>query len=300
MLDQRVTERRAKRMYNIEQHANIKNPDSVPTRFVDLSRSKASQPGRRGGLIVPALAVVKAPELETASLLTAEALSLPIERLHPDFDAYTVDVRKLLDYHPHWREEIMEVAREAELATIERGAVATAMDPQDFDTHYQPTNTVGIREKLPWLEEYFAGPFQLLAQRAAKDPSLKLGKGKSALNVNYFQQEDYVGKKKISYEMHWDRNPVTALLFLITYAEKDGGALTLYEGRDAKNRPIGQKIRVQPEAGKLVIFNGNKHPHEVSIVTTGQPRGVVPGDYFTPTWQEVNDVQHDEQVGVNV
>jgi hypothetical protein len=241
---------------------------------------------------------VSVPRFEVASALTAEALSLPIRRLHPRFNAYEVDVHKLLDFHPNWYEEVKEVAATAPIFTIKGGSVETSMVPLGFDTIYQPTRAKGINDNLPWLAEYFRGPFQLLVQRATGDPTLQLGEGNATLNINYFKQEDFIGKQKIGYEMHVDRNPITAILFLTTLDDKEGGKLVLREGRDENNKAIGSSLSIRPEAGKLIIFDGNTHPHEVTVITSNQARMAVPGDYFSARIPEVHDLRHDQLLGV--
>jgi hypothetical protein len=247
----------------------------------------------RRGLVVP--------RMEAYDELTAEALGLPIRRLHPDFAVWSVDVRTLLAKQPFWQEEIMGVGRQAKRKKIIGGEPFNSMAPDGFVTWYQPTTTNKVKEALPWLVDYFNGPFRLLAQLASGDNSLTLGRGPATLNINYSKTEDYVKDRKVSYELHWDRNDITAALFATDMEEGEGGGLRFHERRDIKtNTAHGRTLTVRPRAGMLLIFKGS-HPHEGLIATTNKPRGLVPGDFFSEDRPEIisfENTMHDRQIGV--
>lgn len=260
---------------------------------------------RAAGLVVETNRLV-VPKLEAATRLTAEAIRLPIKQIDPRFRVYEVDVRKLFEFghselgHPQdWRGAISDVAAAAPIKVIKGGIAPGSMAEVGFDTIYQPTNTTKIDERLSWLAEYFRGPFQLLVRRAAHDPTLTLGEGNASLNINYFKQEDLVGNQTVGYEQHYDRNKYTAILCGVTLGEHEGGELVLREGRVGK-RAIGAELRIRPEAGKLIIFAGNEHPHEVSTITSNQARIMIPGDYFTAAHpeSEILDPAADRAYGV--
>ncbi len=206
----------------------------------------------------------------------------------------SIDLRPILNkHHPLWRGELLEVAREQSLAKIVGGFDPTSMAPDDTVTYYQPTTNGVIKERLPWMHSLFEQEIRYLAERLTGDKTMHLGKGNSALNINYTSEGPY--------EMHTDRNQITALLGLTNVPDSKGGELVVHQGRDERtNRAYGQNFKLRPQAGILYFFNGLEHPHEVTAYFGKEPRGVMPGDYYNDQVPEVDSPWFDKGIGFKV
>jgi hypothetical protein len=216
---------------------------------------------------------------------------LEIHRINPYVMA--VDLRPALDAHrPLWRSELTSIAKEAEPKPIVGGTIDTSMAPSDHVTYYQPTGGVKIKEELPWFYNLFRNDIRLLATKITGDPSLYLGEDlASSLNINLLREGDY--------ELHTDRDPLTAVLGLRTLEHGEGGDLVLYERRNRlTNSPEGKSFALKPIAGIVYFFNGRKHPHEVTELTTEKPRLVAAGDFYSDAIPEEIDPEFNRKIGV--
>jgi len=203
-----------------------------------------------------------------------------------------VDLRSMLsDVHPNWQGELLEVARQQPDKLIIPGFDDTSLvEPDKAPTFYKPTRQGVIKEDLKWFHSLFEHEIRFLAERLMKDPSMRLGVDESALNMNYTSEGPY--------ELHIDRNPLTALLGVTDVKEGEGGELTVHEKRDEFGRPAGNKFKIRPQAGVLYFFMGRKHPHEVTPYMGSSPRVVMPGDYYSESVPEVIDTSFNEKIGL--
>ena len=142
--------------------------------------------------------------------------------------------------------------------------------------HYSVIDGRQIRDKLSAIWDLYNGPVQVLMSDLAGEAMLPLANVRAGVNVNIMPP----GKSE--YRWHYDRAPVTAVLYL---NEVDGGETELYPGlrillpdrrwgrtqrmldRAVGMRPIrswrSEKVQVAPEAGRLVAMAANRCWHSV-------------------------------------
>ncbi|MQY22301.1 2OG-Fe(II) oxygenase [Nocardia macrotermitis] len=176
----------------------------------------------------------------------------------------TVDVLDLLpqDWSTHVDRVCEQWSRRSEL----HGGTSTSLEPLGTVIDYRLLTGDDIAEHLPWLFELHRTSFHRIAEEISGmslDPDNAVT---SAVNVNIL---DPGGD---GYEWHLDSNPVTALLFLSTHTEEDGGRLEL---RPTDREPLS----VTPCAGTLAVFDARRCPHRVSPPTQGL-RISAPMNYF--------------------
>jgi hypothetical protein len=239
-------------------------------------------------LIVQKERGIRTPHLEV--LTHPEVMYLPIETINPF--AKAVDLRPLLDEHyPGWLGQVTEVAKGAPDKAIVGGTVNTSMAASDHTTYYQPTTGDIIAKELPWFHQLFAREVRHLATRVTGDPTMYLGKDVSSFNMNLLREGDY--------ELHVDRDPLTALLGLTTIAHGEGGELVLHERRNPlTNRPEGESHAIKIVTGIVYLFNGLRHPHEVTELAPKTSRLVAAADYYTDSIPEVVDPAFNAGIGV--
>ncbi len=142
-----------------------------------------------------------------------------------------------------------------------------------------------IRDELTDIWALYGGPVKELVSELAGEAMFPLDNVRAGVNVNIMPP----GKSE--YRWHYDRAPVTAVLYL---NEVEGGETELYPGlrlllpdqRWAKtqrllDRVVGmgpmrswrsEKERVAPEPGRLVAMAANRTWHSVTGVEGGHDR----------------------------
>ncbi|MGH2581350.1 MAG: 2OG-Fe(II) oxygenase [Anaerolineales bacterium] len=149
---------------------------------------------------------------------------------------------------------------------------------------YSVINGEQIRKHLPELQERYTGEFLALVNRMAGEKLEPLANLKSGVNVNILPS----GRSE--YRWHYDRNYVTAILYL---NEVQGGDTEMYPNyRILLGNPssrlqkildgilnflplravLRNKVSVSPKAGRLVVMQGSRSWHSVSPVTGVQDR----------------------------
>ena len=143
---------------------------------------------------------------------------------------------------------------------------------------YAVIDGMRVREHFPQVS-LLAGELNKLANSLSEQPLVPLADERVAININ-------ITTKGGAYRWHYDRNAVTAILYLNSV---DGGETECYPNfrvtmpggiasvlqrlsdRILQTRRLrklsGRKIMVSPEAGKLLVMRGNKCLHSVLPVT---------------------------------
>ncbi|GMQ84759.1 MAG: hypothetical protein BMS9Abin07_0323 [Acidimicrobiia bacterium] len=159
-----------------------------------------------------------------------------------------------------------------ELPEIHREAKGRALRYSVIDGHQ-------VRERLPDIWDLYTGPVQDLMSEVAGEKMFPLGNVRAGVNVNIMPPA------KSEYRWHYDRAPVTAVLYL---NEVEGGETELYPGlrvllsdqrraraqrlldRVVSSPPVrsmrATKVVVSPKAGRLVAMAGNRCWHSVGGV----------------------------------
>jgi hypothetical protein len=142
-----------------------------------------------------------------------------------------------------------------------------------------------IREELSDIWALYTGPVQEMVNELAGEAVFPLDNLRAGVNVNIMPP----GKSE--YRWHYDRAPVTAVLYL---NEVEGGETELYPGlrilipdqrwartqrlldRAVATGPIrtlrSEKAQVSPQQGRLVAMAANRCWHSVSGVEGGRDR----------------------------
>jgi len=130
-------------------------------------------------------------------------------------------------------EEITRYVKDRELPIIQRACGSR-------DLRYSVIDGDAIAESFPEIASLYAA-------RLGGDV-IALASRRVAINVNITHPGG-------EYRWHYDRNPLTALLYL---NEVEGGEIEIYPG-----------YRIEPQPGRLVIMNGNRCLHSVRRVARG-------------------------------
>ncbi|MEU2540298.1 2OG-Fe(II) oxygenase [Streptomyces iakyrus] len=174
-----------------------------------------------------------------------------------------VDVSELL---PHdWRTDIKKCVDQASVKSVLRGGEAGSLEPPGTEIHYRLIDGEAVTAKLPWLRALYEGAFVRLAEGASGRPLEIDSSRRSAVNINILPAGGG------GYEWHCDTNPVTAVLFLTSHADGQGGTLEMI-GRER------HVWRIQPLAGYVAFFDARNCPHRVIPAST--PRISAPMNFY--------------------
>lgn len=183
---------------------------------------------------------------------------------------------------PGWSESILEFAQNN---FVERRIFSSSVTSRELSQTSKVTIKVvdGLKIKagLPWLFQDYGGLFYDLA-RESFGPEILLGRNeRSIINLNI--QSD----RNMHYECHVDTCALQGVLYATTH--KKGGALVISKDTDAFGIDAisSNSVRIMPERGKLIFFDGRKHPHFVEpLGSDDEMRVSVALNYFSTSWGE--------------
>ncbi len=163
--------------------------------------------------------------------------------------------------------------RGIELAEIHRDAVGGR------ELRYSVIEGNQIRDSLPEIWDLYQGRVRELMSELCGAPVQPLNNTRAGVNVNIMEP------KKSEYRWHYDRTPVTAIVYLNS---TDGGQTELYPelrvllktpgivrtqqllDRIVATEPLrsmrSKKVVVEPKAGRLVAMKANRAWHSVRSV----------------------------------
>jgi hypothetical protein len=167
---------------------------------------------------------------------------------------------------PGWADEILTTAQSASMPAILTGGSATSLEPGGVDIHYQLLDGVTVERVLPWLGELYRGPLASLASKAAGRPMVASQSTKSGVNVNILSGPG--GR----YELHYDSNPLTGLLFVTDHDEVSGGQLQF--------KLDGHDLHLNPRRGTFITFDARRLPHSVTPLTCESLRITAPMNFY--------------------
>lgn len=181
---------------------------------------------------------------------------------------YSFDLEELGFLPTKWSEEIHRVSEEYAQHVFLDGKSSSSREPENSKgVDYFVVAGDVIFEKLGWLYRLYASKLVVLAATVAQETILVSPDVASAININVLNG---VGAR---YEWHVDTNPLTALLFVTTHSEDDGGELVF--------RLPEQDIIVHPKAGTLLLFDARNIPHTVMPLKYPHKRISIPMNYYT-------------------
>jgi hypothetical protein len=146
------------------------------------------------------------------------------------------------------------------------GGAPTSLEPEGTIIDFSLIDGTALSQRLEWLYELYAGPFLSLAAAASRQTLIVDPNTQSAVNINILPPGGG------GYELHVDSNPVTAVLFLSTHTQSEGGLLEIQSGPD-------HWIQLAPLAGTLAVFDARRAPHRVTASSI-QERISAPMNYF--------------------
>jgi 2OG-Fe(II) oxygenase superfamily len=114
-----------------------------------------------------------------------------------------------------------------------------------------------VRESAPWLYRYYRAGFPKLAAGTHAEPV------RPASDQRYGVVLNVQHGNRMRFECHIDSNPITGLLFLTDHPPGRGGELVF--GNDAEAESVAAVdldcTVLYPRIGRLIFFDGRKHPH---------------------------------------
>lgn len=158
------------------------------------------------------------------------------------------------------------------------GSSSTSREPRSSGPWARPVfrlvNGDDAARQLPWLVDLYQRDILNLARinyghvSCSADP-------RAGVNIN-------MQDSGCRYEWHVDSNPLTAVLFVTSHDDVDGGALVFRPdtGGRVTNRTADHELRIQPVSGKLVFFRAQRYAHHVEEFSS-KYRISVPMNFFS-------------------
>jgi hypothetical protein len=179
---------------------------------------------------------------------------------------------------PDWQNTIVKFVRTfAAPVAVNPEVTGSCEDPTALSTQTIYTvPTPRIQEHLPWLIEVYKTEILSLGRAAVGSELIAAKKPNNRMNINL--QPSGGG-----YDGHVDFNGLSALLYFT-----GGSELRIARSTDAcRVATINENyVSVQPEPGKLTIFNG-RYPHYVTAPNPGQAYRVAAAmNFYTPDYPE--------------
>jgi hypothetical protein len=119
-----------------------------------------------------------------------------------------------------------------------------------------------IRSQSPALFRLYGSMLRWVQSVTGESVSLS-AHIRSAININCLDRSGH------RYPWHKDAVPYTALLFLTSVSEAEGGALLVQSA-------VGETVAIQPTRGLLVLLDGARCPHAVAELRCDVSRISVP------------------------
>jgi hypothetical protein len=190
-------------------------------------------------------------------------------------------------WHNNSLESLVQFAIDHAVAQpVDAGIVGSVEDPEHPSTREIYTVPTGlIRIELPWLDDMYERFFVTLAQVASGDESLVgASKPENRMNINIQYPPSSPEEVADGYDGHVDFNAMSAIAYV------GGGSGELRVARNPEAQSIADidadHAAVEPETGKIVIFNG-RYPHYVRPTEYGQPpRVAVAMNFYNPEYPE--------------
>lgn len=203
---------------------------------------------------------------------------MPLPKQH--FVCSIVDLKDSEVLPNGWSDEILTAAEGIAQRVFLHGHAEDSREPQNTaGTDYYVVPGDLIRTKLPWLYNLYEQDLcevvsSLVGRRMKLSRSVRLG-----VNINVVKGHN------ARYEWHVDSSPVSAVLFATTHGDGHGGELAI--------RMPDALIKISPQAGSLVVFNG-RLAHSVLPLVQGGARVSVPMIFFYDDFEEADTTELEE------
>jgi len=173
----------------------------------------------------------------------------------PSFGWTTYDVSSQLP--ATWRQDVRRVAAAADFRDFPRTPILSREATQVDDVPRGRVHADQVLRGLPWLHQFYRGPFLQLARESRMERVETARDGRYGVVLNVQRGAN------MRFECHVDSNPLTGLLFCTDHGAGDGGELVFARdpgavGLEAVERDCSV---IRPHAGHLIFFDGRRHPH---------------------------------------
>jgi hypothetical protein len=181
-----------------------------------------------------------------------------------------------------WREDISAIAAGADFRDFPRTPILSREAADVTHITRGRVHADAVMQRLPWLHKLYRHEFRELASLARDEPV------EPALDYRYGVVLNVLRGSHMRFECHVDSNPVTGLLFFTSHPA-GGGELVI--GHDPLGVGVEELERngtpVQPQAGRLIIFDGQTYPHYArSLVSESDVRVVAVMNFYTASCPE--------------
>ena len=173
----------------------------------------------------------------------------------PAFRWTTYDVSDQLP--ATWRQDVSRVAAAADFRDFPRTPILSREAMQVDHVARGRVHAHQVHHGLPWLHQFYRGYFLQLAGETRAEPVVTAHDSRYGVVLNVQRGPE------MRFECHVDSNPLTGLLFCTDHRPGDGGELIFAhdpaaEGLEAVERDCSI---IRPQAGRLIFFDGRRHPH---------------------------------------
>jgi len=176
-----------------------------------------------------------------------------------DFFWTTFDVSRLLP--PDWQHDIDLIVPEAEYKDFPRTPILSREAPDVTHVRRGRVHATTVQQGLPWLYKLYRTDFLDLARKVRGQDVT------AAVDDRYGVVLNVQEGSTMRFECHIDSNPLTGLLFCTDHPA-GGGELVVAHDEDAVGVAAVEQnsSAIRPQAGHLIFFDGNRHPHYARVL----------------------------------
>jgi hypothetical protein len=162
-----------------------------------------------------------------------------------------------------WQHDVGTAAAEAECREFPRTPVLSREAPDVTGIPRGRVHADQVRRGLPWLFRLYRGDFLEMAASTRAESVTPASDERYGVVLNVQRGT------RMRFECHIDSNPLTGLLFLTDHGADAGGELVFGHDRAAGGvEAIDRDCSViRPRAGRLIFFDGRRHPHYARPLT---------------------------------
>lgn len=165
-----------------------------------------------------------------------------------------------------WTEQILSAIERSSSPAVLRGGTSTSLEPTGSDIEYRLLDGLTICDQLPWLDDLYRCELAQIASEVCGARMVPSDSIQSGVNLNVL---DGPGGR---YELHYDSNPLTGVLFVTGHTDQTGGQLLF--------RLAAGDLLLNPRPGTFITFDARQLPHAVTPLTGPGMRISAPMNYY--------------------
>ena len=199
----------------------------------------------------------------------------------PSFTWTTFDVSSRLP--EGWQQDVGTAADDADFHEFPRTPILSREAENVAHIWRGRVHAGQVRERLPWLYRLYRDHFLKLASQTRAERVVPASDDRYGVVLNVQRGP------AMRFECHVDSNPLTGLLFCTDHPEGTGGELVFAHDIAAFDVETVEKhcSVVLPHAGRLIFFDGRKHPHYARpLLGESQVRIVAVMNFYTESFPE--------------